>query len=338
MDRPTLPSLEASYRPPEVEKGWYAWWEAQGFFQPDATVKDSSSAESFVMPLPPPNTTGSCHNGHALTLAIQDALVRWHRMQGHRTLWIPGCDHAGIATQVVVEKSLAKAGLPDRHALGREAFLEHVWTWKNTYGDRIYEQIRRLGASLDWTRAAFTLDEARSIAVTEAFVTLHERGLIYRAQRLVNWDATLRTALSNLEIEKMHIKGRTKLTVPGHDPKRKYEFGTMTYFAYQIDPLAPGEPAEEIVVATTRLETMLADTGIAVHPEDPRHLHLHGRFAVHPFHRTRRLPIVTDAKVDKELGTGAVKLTPAHDAKDFETAQTCGLPMINLFNERRHTE
>ncbi|KAK1584519.1 hypothetical protein Q3G72_033689 [Acer saccharum] len=288
--------MAKQYNPSAVEKSWYQWWEKSGFFVADA----KSSKPPFVIVLPPPNVTGALHIGHALTTAIQDTIIRWKRMSGYNALWVPGMDHAGIATQ--------------------------VWKWKNEYGGAILGQLRRLGASLDWSRECFTMDEKRSRAVTEAFVRLYKEGLIYRDIRLVNWDCVLRTAISEIEVDHIEIKEKTQLKVPGYE--NPVEFGVLTSFAY---PLEGG--LGEIVVATTRVETMLGDTAIAVHPEDKRYSHLHGKFAIHPFNG-RKLPIVCDEiLVDPKFGTGAVKITPAHDKNDFETGKRHNLEFINIFTD-----
>ncbi|KAK7696380.1 AP-1 adaptor complex sigma subunit Aps1 [Cerrena zonata] len=263
----TDPLSATGYNPLAIEAAWYDWWEAQGFFKPqfgaDGEVKPEGQ---FVIPLPPPNVTGSLHIGHALTIAIQDTLIRWNRMLGKTTLWVPGFDHAGISTQSVVEKRLFKNTGQTRHDLGRERFLETVQDWKNEYQERITDQLRRLGGSCEWGRSAFTMNENFSKAVIETFCRLHEDGILYRANRLVNWCVRLNTTLSNLEVEQKQITGRTFLNVPGYDAKEKFEFGVLTSFAYLIDG-----SDERIVVATTRPETMLGDTAIAVHPNDPRY-------------------------------------------------------------------
>lgn len=314
--------MAKQYNPSAVEKSWYSWWEASDFFTADA----SSSKPSFVIVLPPPNVTGALHIGHGLTAAIQDTIIRWKRMSGYNVLWVPGMDHAGIATQVVVEKKLMQERKLTRHDLGREGFVSEVWRWKNKYGGTILNQERRLGASLDWSRECFTMDEARSKAVTEAFVRLYKEGLIYRDHRLVNWDCTLRTAISDIEVDHEDIKEETFRKVPGYD--HDVQFGVLTSFAY---PLEGG--LGEIVVATTRVETMLGDTAIAVHSKDKRYAHLHGRFAVHPFNG-RKLPIICDDMlVDPEFGTGAVKITPAHDPNDFEVGKRHNLDFINIFTD-----
>lgn len=277
------------------------------------------------MVIPPPNVTGSLHLGHAITAAIEDCVTRWHRMNGRTTLWLPGCDHAGIATQVVVEKKIWREEGKTRHDLGRENFLEKVWDWRNEKGTRIYEQFRRMGTSVDWTRTYFTMDNNMSRAVVEAFVRMYEDGTIYRSSRLVNWSCTLRSAISDIEVDKVEIPGRTFLSIPGYD--EKVEFGVLVSFAYKVE-----NSDEEIIVATTRVETMLGDTAIAVHPNDKRYAHLHGKFCVHPF-TSRRLPIVTDDFVETEFGTGAVKITPAHDPNDYEVGKRHSLPFITIFDD-----
>ncbi|XP_016463818.1 valine--tRNA ligase, mitochondrial 1 [Nicotiana tabacum] len=314
--------MAKTFNPSAVEKSWYSWWEKSNFFVADP----NSSKPPFVIVLPPPNVTGALHIGHALTAAIEDTIIRWRRMSGYNTLWVPGMDHAGIATQVVVEKKIMRERNLTRHDIGRENFVSEVWNWKNEYGGTILQQLRRLGASLDWSRECFTMDEKRSKAVTEAFVRLSNEGLIYRAPRMVHWDCVLRTAISDIEVEYTDIKERTLLSVPGYE--EPVEFGVLTSFAY---PLEDG--LGEIVVATTRIETMLGDTAIAIHPEDKRYSHLHGKFAIHPFNG-RRLPIVCDEiLVDMNFGTGAVKITPAHDPNDFEVGQRHKLEFISIFTD-----
>ncbi|XP_073000984.1 valine--tRNA ligase, mitochondrial 1-like [Typha latifolia] len=314
--------MAKQYQPSSVEKSWYDWWERAGFFSADA----NSSKPPFVIVLPPPNVTGALHIGHALTAAIQDTIIRWRRMSGYNALWVPGMDHAGIATQVVVEKKLMRESKLTRHDIGRESFMSEVWKWKDQYGGTILTQERRLGASLDWSRECFTMDEKRSKAVTEAFVRLYREGLIYRDNRLVNWDCTLRTAISDIEVESKEIEEEILLKVPGYDTPVK--FGVLTSFAY---PLEGG--SGEIIVATTRIETMLGDTAVAIHSKDERYKHLHGKCAIHPFNG-RRLPIICDDKlVDPKFGTGAVKITPAHDADDFEVGRKHRLDFINIFTD-----
>lgn len=277
------------------------------------------------MTIPPPNVTGTLHLGHALTTAIEDCITRWHRMKGATVLWTPGSDHAGIATQVVVEKKLWREEKKNRHDLGRENFIGKIWEWRNEKGNRIYDQFRRLGASVDWSRVFFTMDPALCRSVTEAFVRLHEDGSIYRSSRLVNWSCALRSAISDIEVDKVDIPGRTFLSIPGYDDK--VEFGVLIKFAYKVEGTG-----EEIVVATTRIETMLGDTAIAVHPTDTRYTHLHGKFVLHPF-ASRKIPIVCDDFVDMEFGTGAVKITPAHDPNDYEVGKRCNLPFITILDD-----
>ncbi|CAA7036162.1 unnamed protein product [Microthlaspi erraticum] len=314
--------MPKQYNPSTVEKSWYEWWEKSEFFKADA----KSSKPNFVILLPPPNVTGVLHIGHALTCAVQDTLIRWKRMSGYNALWLPGFDHAGIATQDVVDRNLRRETGKSRHDIGREEFVKQVWDWTHKYSGTIKTQLRRLGSSLDWSREVFTLDEQRSKAVTEAFVRLHKEGVIYRGDQLVNWDCFSRSARSDEEIEHIDIKGRTLKNVPGYE--KPVEFGVMTSFAYPLDDGS----GEFVVVATTRVETMLGDTAIAVHPDDARYKHLHGRFAVHPFNG-RKLPIVLDEElVDPELGTGCVKITPAHEPKDYEVGKRHHLEAINIFS------
>ncbi|KAJ6465158.1 tRNA synthetases class I-domain-containing protein [Mycena vitilis] len=321
--------MAAGYNPIAVESAWYDWWEKQGYFKPQFTADGQVKPEGvFVIPAPPPNVTGSLHIGHALTTAIQDSLIRWNRMLGKTTLFAPGFDHAGISTQSVVEKRLYKSTGQTRHDLGREKFVETVMDWKNDYQKRITRQLHRLGGSYDWDRAVFTMDEKRNTAVIEAFCRLHEEGIIYRANRLVSWCVKMNTTLSNLEVDQKQLNGRTMLNVPGYDEKERFEFGVLVSFAYEIE-----DSDEKIIVATTRPETMLGDSAIAVHPEDPRYKHLHGKFAKHPF-VDRRIPIVTDdIVVDMEFGTGAVKITPAHDPNDYEVGVRHKLAFINILND-----
>ena len=312
----------AGYNPKIVEAGWYDWWESEGYFKADA----QSPKPKFTIVIPPPNVTGSLHLGHALTNSVQDTIVRWRRMSGYEVLWVPGTDHAGIATQTVVEKKLARERGITRHDIGREKFLEEVYKWVDEYGGRICTQLRRLGSSLDWGRQRFTMDSTLSKAVKEAFVRMHDKGLIYRDNRLVNWCCTLTTAVSEIEVDYIDVPGRTMLSVPGYD--KQVEFGVIISFAYPFE-----DGSGEIVVATTRIETMLGDTAVAVHPDDPRYTHLHGKHVVHPVNG-RKIPIITDAVlVDMAFGTGAVKITPAHDPNDFATGQRHKLEFINIFDD-----
>ncbi|XP_056110451.1 valine--tRNA ligase, mitochondrial isoform X2 [Rhinichthys klamathensis goyatoka] len=312
-----------SYSPEYVEFGWYRWWEKQGFFSPEQHSKQPHSVDKyFSLCIPPPNVTGILHLGHALTVAIEDALARWRRMQGYKVLWVPGCDHAGIATQSVVERKLLREQGKCRQDYSREEFLKQVWRWKNEKGDEIYHQLRKLGASLDWSRACFTMDPGFSSAVTEAFVRLCDSGLIYRSEGLVNWSCALESAISDIEVDSKELSGRTLLSVPGY--QQKVEFGIMVTFAYPLE----GQE-REVAVSTTRPETMLGDVAIAVHPDDPRYKDLHGKHCRHPF-TERLLPIVTDSMVDMTFGTGAVKLTPAHDHTDFLLSQRHSLPHLTV--------
>ncbi|KAG2547987.1 hypothetical protein PVAP13_9KG145685, partial [Panicum virgatum] len=302
------PQMAKQYSPATVEKSWYAWWESSRYFEADA----ASSKLPFVIVQPPPNVTGVLHIGHAITAAIEDAIIRWRRMSGYNALWVPGMDHAGIATQVVVEKKLMREKNLSRHDVGREKFLCEVLKWKEQHGGAILKQLRILGASLDWSR--------------EDFVRLYKDGLIYRAHRLVNWDCTLRTAVSDIEVDHEDLAGETPLEVPGY--KSPVQFGVLVSFAYPLE-----EGLGEIIVATTRIETMLGDTAIAVHPQHGRYKHLHGKYALHPFNG-RKLKIICDAElVDPNFGTGAVKITPAHDPNDFKVGERHNLEFINIFTD-----
>ena len=297
--------LDKTYRPAEVEQETYRAWERSGAF----ASHPESSAKPYTIMMPPPNVTGSLHMGHALTFTLQDILVRYHRMRGFDALWQPGTDHAGIATQMVVERQL-QLEQSNRHQLGREAFVERVWRWKAESGGQITRQLRALGASADWSRERFTMDEGLSAAVRKVFVELYKQKLIYRDKRLVNWDPKLHTGISDLEVENQELKG------------------SLWYFKYPIE----GETGAFIVVATTRPETMLGDTGVAVHPEDERYKHLIGRHALLPL-VNRRIPIVGDTYADPATGSGAVKITPAHDFNDFEVGRRHGLPLVNVLDE-----
>jgi valyl-tRNA synthetase len=299
-------TLDSRFTPGDIESRLYAGWEAEGGFAADP----SSNAQPFTVMIPPPNVTGSLHMGHALTFTVQDTLVRWRRMQGRDALWQPGTDHAGIATQMVVERLLA-AESKDRRTMGREAFLQRVWQWKAESGGTITQQLRRLGASLDWPRERFTMDDGLSEAVRETFVKLHSEGLIYRDRRLVNWDPKLQTAISDLEVENREIKG------------------SLWYLRYPIE----GQPGRFIIVATTRPETMLGDTAVAVHPDHPLYGGLIGSHAVLPL-VGRSIPIVADEYADPEKGTGAVKITPAHDFNDFEVGRRHDLPMPSVLDRQ----
>jgi len=324
----TSEPMANAYDPKAVESAWYSWWKKQGYFTPSAKdAVDRPHTEKFTMVIPPPNVTGSLHLGHALTNSIEDALARWHRMQGHITMWLPGVDHAGISTQSVVEKQLAKEEGLTRHDLGREKFVEKVWEWKHKYANRIQYQTARMGASVDWTREAFTMDENLSRGVVESFVRMRDMGLIYRGNRLVNWCVTLRTAISDLEVEYISVDTPTKLRVPGYD--KPVMFGMLTKFAYKVK-----DSDEEIVVATTRLETMLGDVAVAVHSKDKRYAHLIGKQLVHPYAPDRKVVVISDDElVDPEFGTGAVKITPAHDPNDFKSGVKNNLEKINIFTE-----
>lgn len=302
-------SLPKAYEPQAVEGKWYRFWEENGYFKPNPKAR---TGKTFVISMPPPNVTGALHLGHAITATIEDILIRYHRMIGDDTLWVPGEDHAGIATQTVVERLLAKEGT-DRHQLGREKFLERVWQWVDQYKSRIQDQHRRLGASCDWSRERFTLDEGLSKAVREVFVRLYEEGLIYRGERIINWCPRCMSALSDLEVNHVDTQG------------------TLTYVRYPLVPLPDQEnaPTEYISVATTRPETILGDTAVAVNPKDPRYKKLVGRKALLPI-MNREIPIIADDVVESSFGTGAVKVTPAHDPTDFEIGNRHNLPRVQV--------
>ncbi len=297
--------MEKTYQPHEIERSWYQTWEEKGYFAPQG------EGESYCIMIPPPNVTGSLHMGHAFQDTIMDALIRYRRMQGNNTLWQVGCDHAGIATQMVVERQLLAHGT-NRHELGREKFLDKVWEWKEESGGTITKQLRRMGASVDWSRERFTMDDGFYQAVQEVFVRLYDEGLIYRGKRLVNWDPKLHTAISDLEVIS------------------EEENGSLWHFRY---PLADG--SGHLTVATTRPETMLGDTAVAVHPDDERYKHLIGKEIELPL-TERRIPIIGDDYVDMEFGTGCVKITPAHDFNDYEMGKRHDLQMINLFTDDAH--
>ena len=295
--------LPKNYEPVEAEKRWYSHWMERGYFRP------SGNAEApFVILIPPPNVTGSLHFGHTFDHTIQDLLTRWHRMMGEPTLWLPGTDHAGIATQNVVEKRLAERGMT-RHELGREPFVAEVWRWKETYHQRITEQMKRLGDSVDWSRERFTMDEGLSRAVREVFVRLYRKGLIYRGNRIINWCPRCHTALSDEEVNHVETDGK------------------LYYIQYPIKG-----SQRHVTVATTRPETMLGDVAVAVHPKDKRYAPVHGKMAILPFVR-REMPIILDPNVDPKFGTGAVKVTPSHDPADFEMGQRHDLPSVTVMDE-----
>ena len=298
--------LEKTFDPKSVEPRLYKAWEASGAFAPEAAPAD---AEPFTIVIPPPNVTGSLHIGHALNNTLQDVLTRFERMRGKAALWLPGTDHAGIATQMVVERQLAAEGNIGRRDMGREAFVDKVWEWKAQSGGQIVHQLRRLGASCDWSRERFTLDPGLSAAVRKVFVRLYKENLIYRDKRLVNWDPHFQTAISDLEVEQKEVDGQ------------------YWHFAY---PLEDG--TGEVVVATTRPETMLGDTGVAVHPDDERYTRLVGKMVRLPI-VGRQIPIVADDYADPEKGSGAVKITPAHDFNDFQVGKRAGLDAINILDE-----
>ena len=301
--------MDKTYQPEQIESRWYERWEAEGHFAP------SGQGEPYSIMIPPPNVTGSLHMGHAFQDTIMDTLIRWRRMQGNNTLWQVGTDHAGIATQMLVERKLAVEEGKSRHDLGRDAFIDKVWEWKHESGGHITRQLRRMGSSVDWSRERFTMDDGFYKAVQEVFVRLYKEDLIYRGKRLVNWDPTLHTAISDLEVENREQQGQ------------------FWHFRY---PLADGVKTDagldHLVVATTRPETLLGDTGVAVNPEDPRYASLIGKFIELPL-VGRRIPIVADEHADMEKGSGCVKITPAHDFNDYEVGKRHSLPLINVFSQ-----
>src|SRR5262249_49845627 len=300
-----MTQLPKAYDPREVEPKWYRIWLEHDYFRADA----ADSKTPYSISIPPPNVTGSLHIGHALGSTIQDILIRWRRMRAANALWVPGTDHAGISTQIIVERVIQRDEGKSRHDLGREEFVRRVRAWKERYGHRISEQGKAVGFSLDWSRDRFTMDEGYSRAVRECFVRLHEEGLIYKARRLINWCASCQTALSDLEVRVTD------------------EPGTLWSIAYPVEG-----SDEKLVLATTRPETMLGDTAVAVHPEDERYRHLIGRHALLPL-TDRKIPIIADAiLVDREFGTGVVKVTPGHDFHDFETGLRHDLPQISILD------
>ena len=298
MEKDNIPKV---YEPQSFEKKWYEFWEENDFFH----AEPEEGKEAFSIVIPPPNVTGQLHMGHALDNTLQDILIRWRRMQGYNTLWMPGCDHAGIATQAKVEAALRAEGT-NRYELGREKFTERVWQWKEEYGSRIMYQLRTLGSSCDWARERFTMDEGCSRAVREVFVSLYEKGLIYQGTRITNWCPSCNTALSDIEVE------------------HETEAGHLWHLRYAFED---GEGYVEI--ATTRPETMFGDTGIAVHPDDARYKDLVGRNVILPI-VNRPIPIFADEYVDPAFGTGAVKVTPAHDPNDFEMGLRHDLPQVRV--------
>jgi valyl-tRNA synthetase len=320
--------LDKTFDPTAAEPRLYAMWEASGLFAPRDARATDGAADAYSIVIPPPNVTGSLHVGHALNNTLQDILARYHRMTGKAVLWLPGTDHAGIATQMVVERQLAAAGNIGRREMGREAFVDKIWEWKAESGGAIVQQLRRLGASCDWSRERFTLDEGLNAAVRKVFVQLHREGLIYRDKRLVNWDPHFQTAISDLEVEQREMEGAYwHFAYPLADgvtyehPVAFDEDGTATEF----------ETRDHIVVATTRPETMLGDTGVAVHPDDARYAGLVGKFVTLPI-VGRRIPIVADDYADPTKGSGAVKITPAHDFNDFQVGKRAGLAALNIMD------
>ncbi len=306
-------ALSKTYDFEEIEQRLYRWWEENGYFKPWNDPREPEefdpSIKPFVITIPPPNVTGILHLGHAMFVSMEDLMIRYHRMKGIPTLWVPGTDHAGIATQLQVERALLLEG-SSREAVGREEFLRRTWEWKEKHGGMITQQIRRMGASCDWTRERFTLDPGLSAAVREAFVRLYEKGLIYRGPRLINWSPGLKTAVSDLEVE------------------YSQEPGSLYYFKYML----AGGSGEYIPVATTRPETILGDTAVAVHPEDERYQKYIGKSVIVPI-LGRQVPVIADEYVDREFGTGALKITPGHDPNDYAIGEKHNLPIISVLDE-----
>ncbi len=310
MENPKEFALPPAYEPKEVESRWYEVWEKAGLF----TAAQDSNKPAFSMVIPPPNVTGSLHMGHALNDTLQDALARYKRMNGFNVLWLPGTDHAGIATQNVVERELKKEG-KTRHDLGREAFIKRVWEWKEKYGATIMNQMRKMGASCDWSRERFTMDEGLSRAVQEVFITLFNEKLIYQDYYMINWCPRCQTALSDIEV--VH----------------KATHGNFYHIRYPF----VHDPSDSLEVATTRPETLLGDTAVAVNPEDDRYAGLVGKSVNLPL-VNRRIPVISDTYVDKEFGTGVVKITPAHDFNDFHRRKSASVTAYQHFKSRRHPQ
>ncbi|HEX4757311.1 MAG TPA: class I tRNA ligase family protein, partial [Terracidiphilus sp.] len=337
--------LPKAYDPTAIEDRWAEYWVHEKLFaQPTPNENDPQAGEPFTILLPPPNVTGRLHMGHMLNQTEMDILTRWRRMSGRRALWLPGTDHAGIATQMMVERQLAEEGTT-RQKLGREAFVERVWEWKRHYGGAILDQMKRLGASVDWQREYFTMDERLSVAVREAFVRLHEQGLIYRGAYIVNWCPRCQTAISDLEVVYDEHKGHLwEIRYPVlHPADEDLSAGTPVLHPADED-LSAGTPVlggdgkdtgEFLTVATTRPETMLGDVAVAIHPEDERYLHLHGKKLRLPL-MNREIPVILDEWVSREFGTGAVKVTPAHDPNDFAIGERHHLPSINVMDDTAH--
>ena len=303
-DKPKEIKMSKAYDPKDVEQRIYSYWEEENLFAPQDTKSDTR----FVIPMPPPNVTGSLHLGHAITLTLEDIMVRYHRMKGDDTLWVPGTDHAGIATQAVVERRLQEQG-HDRLKMGREKFLKAVWQWKEQYRDNIVSQTKRMGASCDWKRERFTLDAGLSRAVTKVFKDLYDKGLIYQGEYIVNYDTKNDTVISDLEV--VYKEQESKLYY-------------IRYFLKAAD--------KSVLIATTRPETMLGDTAVAVHPQDKRYKEFIGKTLILPI-MNREIPVVADDRVDPTFGTGAVKITPSHDPLDFEIARTHNLPRIDVIGK-----
>ena len=323
-----MPEIPKAYNPKKVESKIYRLWESSGFFNPDKLP--AARKKTYIIVLPPPNITGELHMGHALNTIVQDVLIRWRRLQGFSTLWLPGTDHAGIATQNVVEKELKKEGL-SKFDLGREKFTERVWQWKKKYGNIILEQLKKIGASCDWSRAKFTLEKNYAKAVETAFLHYYKKGWIYKGRRVINWCPRCQTSLSDLELEHREKKGHLwYIKYPLAEKSKSESQNSKKIPNYKI------QKTKYIIVATTRPETMLGDTAVAVNPKDRRYQELIGEKAILPL-VNREIPIIADSLVDPDFGTGAVKITPAHDLKDFEISLRHKLPLFQVINEKGET-
>lgn len=325
----TVKSLNGQFNPLSAENGWFSWWQKQQFFTPEKSKTKLQKGKTFTIVLPPPNVTGNLHLGHAMMASIQDAIVRTKRMQGYTTLYLPGTDHAGIATQVVVEKSLAKQNTT-RHQLGREQFLNKVWEWKNAYGNQITNQFKRLGTSLDFTREKFTMDPDLSEAVTEAFIRFHKQGLIYRANRLVNWCSKIQTAISDLEVDHIQIAPYTQIPTDGS----KFTFGVLYTIEYEIHN-EDNTTAGTVHVSTTRPETIFGDVALCANPNDTRYLKFKNKYPINPITK-QKMKFIYDTAADMDFGTGVLKITPAHDPIDFEIGKNHNLKTISILDKNNN--
>lgn len=329
ISEPKFKKLDDKYSREDVEDPLQRPWDTSDRFKfpidkNNPELNASEPLKVFSIALPPPNVTGSLHLGHALTTTLQDVLCRFNRLNGTNVCWIPGFDHAGIATQVVVEKHLSKKNVT-RQQLGYDKFCKEVWKWKERNEDNIKRQLKSLGASLDWSKEVFTMDNNQTVAVKEAFIRLFDEGLIYRSNNLVNWSCTLKSSISDIEVDTLEISEPTNISVPGYE--KNVQFGWIYEIAYKVL-----NSSEEIVIATTRPETLLGDVAVAVHPNDERHSQMIGKYLHHPF-SSRSIPVIADESVDMKFGTGALKITPAHDKNDYELAKKHKLEMLQVIDE-----